>query len=176
VNHKVRIYDDGPSPTLIDDGNKSTSSPVLVITKSTRVVPSGCSGPFEMRSSSRIGRSAEWPGLGEPGNGPRPLAGGDGCLEASIINWSCASPTRIKPGLSNTVKANSNFNRRTASSQQSRMSRLVGGSIARCIGAHGATSVVSWFIGTWTALPERANIDATVSRRTAPDTQKLGVL
>jgi hypothetical protein len=30
-------------------------------------------------------------------------------------------------------------------------------------------------IGTWTASPERANIGATIYRKTAPDTLKLGV-
>src|SRR2546429_2079862 len=75
---------------------------MLVITKSTRVVPSGCSGPLGIRSSSRMGRWVELPGLTELGNGPRPRAGGEGCFEASIVSWSCASPTRIRPGLSST--------------------------------------------------------------------------
>jgi len=47
VTIKSETYDDGPSTFLIDDGNETTSSPMLVITKSPRVVPSGCSGPLK---------------------------------------------------------------------------------------------------------------------------------
>jgi hypothetical protein len=65
-----------------------------------------------------MGRKVEWPGLFERENGPRPRAGGDGCLEASIVSWPCASPTRITPGMSSRTKGTGNFNRSKVSSQQ----------------------------------------------------------
>jgi hypothetical protein len=55
-------------------------------------------------------------------NGPRPPAGGEGCFEASIVSWSCASPTRITPGMRSTAKGTSSFNRPKISSQRSGMS------------------------------------------------------
>ena len=42
----------------------------------------------------------------------------EGCFEASIVSCPCASPAGIKPGLSNTAKGISNFNRRKVPSQQ----------------------------------------------------------
>ena len=97
------------------------SAPILVITKSMSIVPSGCSGPLGIRSSSRTGKPAEWPGVIEPGNGPCPLVGGEGCFDASIASSSCANPTSSTAGLSSTTKATSDFNRSKVSSQQSGM-------------------------------------------------------
>jgi len=136
VNHSVRISDHAPL-SLGEDGTEIVSVPIFVMTKSTRAVPSGCNGPLGIRISSRTGRWAECPGLVEPGNGPLPLRGPEGCVDASIVIWFCASPTRIKLGLSNTAKSNSNFNRRTVSSQQ------VGGSITRCIRPIDVLSLVN---------------------------------
>jgi hypothetical protein len=56
-----------------------------------------------------MGRCEKWPGLLV--YGPRPVAGGEGCFEASTISWSCASPTKIIAGLSSTTKGRSSFNR-----------------------------------------------------------------
>jgi hypothetical protein len=108
---KVRIYNGRRSSCLIDNDNKIMSlSSTFVITKSTRVVPSGCSGALGIQSSSRMGRPVEWPGVTEPGDGPRPLGGGEGRFEASIVSCSCARPTRITPGLSSTTKSTNSFN------------------------------------------------------------------
>src|SRR3974390_306772 len=86
---------------------------MLVIMKSTSTVPSDRNLPVGISNSSRMGSPAEWPGAVEPGNGPRDLKGGEGCLIASMVNSSCDNvttpPSRNRKR--NAIKPESNVQR-----------------------------------------------------------------
>ena len=88
--------------------------PMFVILKSISTVPSGFSSPVGISRSSRIGKSAEWPGVVEPGKGPRPRLGRASCWVASTVNGACGpANSNNSRAESSTIKTTSNFNRFT---------------------------------------------------------------
>ena len=98
--------------------------PMFVILKSMSKVPSGFSSPVGISRSSRIGKSAEWPGVVEPGKGPRPRLGGASCWVASSVNGACGWPnSNNSRAESSAIKTISNFDRFTCFS--SRCQRLL---------------------------------------------------